>query len=314
MSSPKRRASCGMRLSRKGEPDLALLLGAIRTTALRLPVRGLRMKTEDLGPRSLPRTVAQTFPHGDLPERLAENRRHLQRLNPGWTFELFDDTAIVDYIRAHFGGDVLAAYLSIAPHYGAARADFFRYLRVYAGGGVYLDIKSTVDRPLDDIVAADEQFILCQWANAPGEPRQGFGLHADLRGVPGGEYQQWHVIARPGHPLLAAVIERVLANIRTYNPWRFSVGKPGVLRTTGPIAYTLAIAPLLDRYPHRLTRDETSLGLRFSIKDGYDHRTTFSRHYSTLTAPLVPARGVGRVSDAVYDAAYRVRNVIRSGR
>ncbi len=38
------------------------------------------------------------------------------------------------------------------PRYGVVLADIFRYLVIYNEGGVYLDIKSTVNRPLDEII------------------------------------------------------------------------------------------------------------------------------------------------------------------
>ena len=80
---------------------------------------------------------------------------------------------------------------------------------------------------------------------APGEPFEGWGLHPECG--PYGEYQQWHIIAAPQHAFLRATISAVMWNIDNYSIEHHGVGKPGVLRTTGPIAYTKAITPLVDR-------------------------------------------------------------------
>lgn len=262
--------------------------------------------------RGIPRTIVQVFLGKALPEPLKRNGEYLTALNPGWTLELYDDDRVVSYIREHFGSDVERSYLAIAPAYGAARADFFRYLRIYAGGGVYLDAKSSLSRPLDEILEPDEAFLLCQWANRPGEAREGFGSHAELKGVVGGEFQQWHVIARPGHPFLAAVIERVLGNIRSYSPWRLGVGGNGVWRTTGPIAYTRAIAPILANHPHRLVRDETSVGLLYSIGSGYVHQDHFRNHYTVLGSAIVPAHGLRQLTDPPYLAARALKKRVQA--
>lgn len=69
------------------------------------------------------------------------------------------------------------------------------------------------------------------------------------------------MIAAPGHPFLRAVIERVVSNVDNYSPWRFGVGSIGVLRVTGPVAYTLAIAPLQDRHPCKTVASEEVLDI-----------------------------------------------------
>ena len=120
------------------------------------------------------------------------------------------------------------------------------------------------------------------------------------------------MIARAGHPFLKSVIDRVLANIRSYTPWRLGVGAPGVLRTTGPIAYTLAIAPIRNHHPHRLIRDETTIGLHFSLGGGYIHRQHFPGHYSTLISPLIEQRGVKRLGGALYETAIKAKRALKT--
>jgi hypothetical protein len=64
------------------------------------------------------------------------------------------------------------------------------------------------------------------------------------------------------------------------------VGKIGVLRATGPIAFSLAITPYIESGRCRFTEFE-SQGLVYSILGEREHKKLFTRHYSLLKAPLV---------------------------
>jgi len=234
----------------------------------------------------IPRIIHQIFPALPLPPPLQRNVDALKDANPGWEHRLCDENGCQAFIREHYGEQVLELYRRINPEYGAARGDLARYLIVYAVGGVYLDIKSYFDRPIGSVIAEEDAYILAQWDNGPDGAHPGFGLHPDLDRFAGGELQQWHVIAEPAHPFLRAVVAKVLGNIETYRPWRHGVGRPGVLRVTGPIAYTQAILPILDRHPHRIFANSGEIGLRYSIDDGYRHSAAFPSHYSLHTTPV----------------------------
>jgi mannosyltransferase OCH1-like enzyme len=161
---------------------------------------------------SIPRIIHQTFYERDLPAELAANVAHLKAVNPGWEYRFYDDADIVAFIERHYSAAVAAQFHRIDPKYGAARADVFRYLLMYKMGGVYLDIKSLATRPLDDVLRPDDQFILSGWNN----DLQSWGSHYELRDIPTGEFQQWHIVCAPGHPYLKAVLENVMANIGLY--------------------------------------------------------------------------------------------------
>lgn len=239
--------------------------------------------------QTIPRVIHQTLPDKrHIAPSIASNIGRLQAMNPGWRHVLHDDRDIPHYIRTHFGADVLKAYESLNPLYGAARADFFRYLLMFQEGGVYLDVKSGCSRPLDSFIRPDDELLLSRWNNRPGQTFAGWGAHTD-DGVPS-ELQNWHIISRPGHPLMQAVIEAVLHNLHRYNMRRHGVGKFGVLRTTGPIAYTKAIEPLLAQHPHRFF-DSEAAGLVYvalTLPPGQtSHMGLFKQHYTRVKMPLV---------------------------
>lgn len=242
----------------------------------------------------IPRIIHQTYRSWEaLPEAVQANIHHIRQLNPGWDYRLYEDADIETFIRETYGSAMLELYQRIDPAYGAARADFFRYLLIYAQGGVYIDVKSAVTRPLDQVLQPDDRYILSHWDNRPGGKYVHWGMHDDLARFERGEYQQWHVIGVAGHPFLEAVIRQVIDNLLHYDSRVTGVGFMGVLRNTGPIAYTLAIEQVRHLHPYRQVEIEQDLGIEYSIYDAMskdrqkNHRNLFARHYTELDIPLV---------------------------
>jgi hypothetical protein len=237
--------------------------------------------------QNIPRVIYQTYPGKQLPPDILSNVTRLQSINPGWAYKLFDDSEIVDFIKDNYPNEILEAYLRINPEYGAAKADLFRYLLIYKFGGVYLDIKSTVNRPLDEILCDDDRFILSHWENREGDQYAGWGLYPEIEDS-AGEYQQWHIIASPMHPFLGAVIQQVIRNINIYNSVLHGTGRYGIFRVTGPIAYTLAIKSILTRFPYRLVNAAND-GIEYSCldKNGTAHHKLFAAHHVSLKSPII---------------------------
>jgi hypothetical protein len=229
-----------------------------------------------------------------MPDVLEQNLAKIKSLNPGWEHRLYDDGDIVEFIGSSYGPKVLAQYERINPKYGAARADLFRYLLMYRVGGVYLDIKSTVRKPLDEVLLPEDVYVLSFWR---GAQFKGWDNYRILRPFGGREFQQWHIIAAAGHPFLRAVIARVLYHLETYNPLIHDTGRLGVNWSTGPIAYTLAIAPHLSRHRHRIVAGQDELGLEYTVFGAADraHKSVFRHHYTELNEPVVHLRGTKKL-------------------
>jgi mannosyltransferase OCH1-like enzyme len=243
---------------------------------------------------SIPKIIHQTFSsYEGMPSILKENCERIKQLNKDHEYHFYDNAARNGFIQSHYGAYMLERYNRIHESFGAARADFFRYLCVYACGGIYLDIKADVRKPLSKVIKADDAYLLSQWNQSPGSPYAGWGTHRQVQHVPGGEFQQWHVIAAPGHPFLAAVIEAVVNKIDHYNPFLFRNPWDAVMRTTGPIPYTETIHKILNLHAHRFVDTEQDLGIFYSIftKPGMieAHRTLY-RDYRTSIHPLIHPR------------------------
>lgn len=229
-------------------------------------------------PKYIPKKIFQIIADKHkINSSFQKNIEYIKKLNPDWQYRILDDKDITQYILDNYSPEILAIYNKINPKYGAARADFFRYLLMYKEGGVYLDIKSAMEFPLEYIINDDDEYILAHW----GCNCQSSKLQNTL-----GEYQQWHIICRPDHPFLKTVIDTVIENIKTY---RISdgVGKNGVLKLTGPIAYTEAIMPLVDKYPCRIIEVDDYIGLIYN-NIGTSHINLFgNKHYSKIQEPII---------------------------
>jgi hypothetical protein len=259
---------------------------------------------------SIPKKLFQTAKSYDtLPAEIRENIARLKELNPDWEYRFFDDEQMKSYLRSNLQPEEWDLLQEVNPRYGVVLADIFRYVIVYKEGGVYLDVKSTATKPLSRTIDPEAAFVISQWPNKVGQLYVGYGLHPELTDVPGGEFQQWNVMAEQQHPFLKAVIARVFSNIRAYTPSQFGTDAYGVLRVSGPIAFTQAIYPLLDHYPHKIV-DLESWGVLYSIYDagsvpGQSHQARMPGHYAAVREPVVlrdlyvepPKSSIAKLSD-----------------
>lgn len=239
---------------------------------------------------SIPKIIHQTaYNKHKIDQKFLDNILELKRLNPEWEHRLYDDGDIRAFISKHFDESTMDCFNMISPAYGAVKADFFRYLVMYIEGGVYLDIKSTVTRKLDDVLKPNDSYLLSHWRNQPGQEFAGWGLHAGLEGA--GEYQQWHIISSPKHAFLDAVITKVKSNIKNYDFLIDGVGWMGVLKLTGPIAYTEAIQKIENDHDHRKL-DVQDLGFKYTILNRGEHTQKLSAvHYASLVVPIINKEG-----------------------
>ena len=238
--------------------------------------------------RFIPRKIWQTCKDkNSMQPQLLHCISTLKEMNSNWEHTLFDDESQYEFIKSVCSNRFLTAYERIRPLFGAPRADLFRYLIVFLHGGAYFDLKSGTSRPLDDILRKDDSFIISQWDNGPDGQFPGGGTKRQLKSIPGGEYEQWNVIASPGHPFLAAAIEQVLRNIESYNAVKFGHGSKGCLNVFGPHAFTLAIHPVLEEFPHRKIISWKE-GIKYTmLEGGGTHYKLDPLHYSRhITAPV----------------------------
>jgi mannosyltransferase OCH1-like enzyme len=251
----------------------------------------------------IPRVIHQThtLPLEELRPCFRAQINIVRTQNPTFEHRFYNDLQCEEFIKKRYGSEMFAVYNSINPEYGPARADLFRYLLLYADGGVYLDAKSGTSMPLESIIADDDEYLISNWCHGKcGNKKECEGECGRvnwewLLNTGFGEYQQWWLACRPRHPFLLAVIHRCLANIEAYkyDPCdKTTFGKEGVLNLTGPIAYTKAIFPIVSKYSHRFKtaafggKFVYSFGTDYGYEHVYEH-VDGKTHYSKLTSPIV---------------------------
>lgn len=95
--------------------------------------------TEPYTDSVIPLKIFQTWSTKNLPVHMKKNCVRLQKQNPQFEYYLYDDEDCFQFIKKHFGKDVLNAYETLIP--GAYKADLWRYCVLYIHGGIYLDMK-----------------------------------------------------------------------------------------------------------------------------------------------------------------------------
>lgn len=252
----------------------------------------------ELGER-IPKLLHQTWvcrPVSDLPERITANIRFLKGLNPTWQHHLWEDSTVECFIKEQYGAEIWQYYTRISPKYGAAKADFFRYLVIYKLGGVYLDIKTSLLKPLDESLSPDDKYLLSYWDNQPGEPHYTWGYYPELKHLSSrGEFPQWYIACVAGHPFIRTLILRVMHNIDHYSALDKGIGLRGVLRTTGTIVYSLVMHEERLKDPQGNLSEVVDgfkrLGLVYSIYEAdqgaYGHKQAIKQNYNVEISPII---------------------------
>lgn len=232
----------------------------------------------------IPNLVHLTFRNNNLPTQLKHNLDNNRTKHKTFLVKFYDDNAVDNYIKNNFTEEVYKAYKMINPVYGAMRADFFRYCVLYKDGGVYMDIKTHLERPLTDIIKSSDICVLDE-LRAMEEWRNRTRL----------TYEQWLLIFAPGHPYLISMINQMCEYIlNRYEPtipgYSKLNSKQKILQITGPDAFALAIEKHLKNggmSQHRIVNYNTFA--KHSIGSHNYHqmyKMNGLKHYSEYTEPL----------------------------
>lgn len=134
--------------------------------------------------------------------------------NPEYRYYLYDDNDMDVFVNQNFPGEISECYNKL--NIIVAKVDFWRYLVLYKYGGVYLDMDSSIEQPLDKLIKDNDEAII----TAEGNP---------------GLYVQWALIFSKQHPILKKTIEFVCNNIKN------NIYSNDIHKMTGPTVYTFAI-------------------------------------------------------------------------
>lgn len=161
--------------------------------------------------------------------------RQWRTVNPGWRYERITDANIDAYVSDNFDDDIADLFVSIDDP--ILKADFLRYLILLREGGVWADIDVLPHQPISTWI--------------PEEHRAATNLVIGIENDhhkkpiwPGSPYSvqlcQFTVLAKPGHPVIRALVDQVMRDLRNLLDARTG-GRTTfeqVMATTGPFAFT----------------------------------------------------------------------------
>jgi mannosyltransferase OCH1-like enzyme len=139
----------------------------------------------------IPRTVHQFWDTGTPPAPVEALMTTWRTLNPDWAYTLWSHRAALEFIELNYGSRLRDAFLQCA--FAAMQADVARYAILYKVGGVYADADLSCLKPMDEVLAA----------NALAMTFQGWN----------GAWRNDLMALAAGHPMMAEILEKVVANI-----------------------------------------------------------------------------------------------------
>ena len=163
---------------------------------------------------------------------------HTMKNLPGWNQVILGNKEKDEFMYKYFGKDhiITKAYFMINPKFQVARGDLLRYLILYVHGGLYIDFKSCVTKPLPDI-PMNKDLVIRTW-------------YAQRHIFTQGEIINWFAYGKRGSPIIKDIINQIVDNILHYKERQYlksitniSTSQPKriILATTGPIAVSIAI-------------------------------------------------------------------------
>lgn len=193
-----------------------LLLSELKALKAPAPTSSIRDKLVYVYPYDpsvkFPAYIWQSWKHGLNDERFDEKYREGETQwawkNPGFVHELFnDDTAhtMIKYLY-HQIPEVIDTY-ELLPEV-ILKMDFFRYLILYAKGGVYADIDTYPLQPIPnwipDNVSPDELGMIIAIESDSDSPNW---RDEQVRRL---QFCQFVLQAKPGHPVLREIIANIV--------------------------------------------------------------------------------------------------------
>lgn len=175
----------------------------------------------------IPRTIIQSWKTHTLPKGLGHHIEHIKKINPSYSYKLYDDQECRRFLEDEYGIDYAEAFDDLIP--GAFKCDLWRYAMLYAYGGVYMDIDLEELVPLDRIISPTDRLVTVVDRKLPGSFRCAL-------------YQAF-LAAEPRHPVLKMALETSLKNIVQRKP----VFKQTLFDITGPVVLGRALNNYLKR-------------------------------------------------------------------
>lgn len=148
------------------------------------------------------------------------------QMNPGYEVKLYSGDDCVEYIKNHFGEEMLRIYNTLKPY--SYRCDLMRHLIMYHEGGWYTDARMACLKPLDTLEREGKEFYV-----SIDKPHKELYMYTGFIG------------SIPNHPISKKMIDIIKWNV-TY---RYYGKNP--LYPTGPASYINACIDYTQTNPEK---------------------------------------------------------------
>jgi hypothetical protein len=160
------------------------------------------------------KNVFQSWHTHDLHPLVKEKIDSFKMKNPEYKFHLYTDDDMDNFVNEYFPGEIADCYNKL--NIIVAKVDLWRYLVLFTYGGIYLDMDSSIECSLNDLIKDEDEAIITAERNP-------------------NVYVQWALIFAKQHPILKRTIELVINNIKN------NIYPNDIHRMTGPTVYSRAI-------------------------------------------------------------------------
>ncbi len=204
------------------------------------------------------KNVFQTWKTQKLPRKIEKVLNKNKKLNKEYTFTIYTDEQISDFIKSHFSGEIFNSFEKLK--HPVAKADFWRYLVLYKYGGCYLDIDSRFINPIDKFINKDDQALISAEKNP-------------------GNYIQWALFFKKEHPILMRTVELIIENIEK------GLHKSDIEKLTGPKIYAKSIEEFFYSAQNKNLKwenidENTNLNFEFSFNNNIHSARIYGIDYA----------------------------------
>ena len=156
----------------------------------------------------IPKVIWQTYkvPYAELPEYATAASQTWSQLNPTWEHRYMSDERVFSFVQNEYGDEWYDIFKNKCP-VGVMRADLWRYMVIYRYGGIYTDLDTICNVPIDSWIETEEFS----------------GKKMIINAEYNNQIAQWTFAATPGHPVLGHVLRTIKENFKNpdYNDPHF---------------------------------------------------------------------------------------------
>ena len=111
----------------------------------------------------IPKNIFQSWYTLNLDPVVQQHINIMKLMNPDYTHKIYTDEEIDAFVNENFKGEIADCYNKL--NIIVAKVDFWRYLVLYKYGGIYLDMDSSINKPLDELIKEDDNAIITAEGN-----------------------------------------------------------------------------------------------------------------------------------------------------